>query len=80
MDALKLKSSRHALFNLTRPEKSYFLKAPLAKTAGGFAHYNNTRASRSGQSFTRAVRNILLVIAFLFFRIREPRVILQRLI
>jgi mono/diheme cytochrome c family protein len=37
MDDPKLKSSRHALFNLTRPEKSYFLKAPLAKEAGGFA-------------------------------------------
>ena len=27
---------RHLLFNLTRPEKSLFLKAPLAKEAGGF--------------------------------------------
>lgn len=36
MDDPRLKSSRHALFNLTHPEKSYFLKAPLAKEAGGF--------------------------------------------
>lgn len=36
MDDPKIKASRHALFNLTRPEKSYFLKAPLSKTAGGF--------------------------------------------
>jgi hypothetical protein len=27
---------RHLLFNLSRPEKSLFLKAPLAKEAGGF--------------------------------------------
>ena len=27
---------RHLLFNLTHPEKSLFLKAPLAKSAGGF--------------------------------------------
>ena len=27
---------RHLLFNLSRPEKSLFLRAPLAKEAGGF--------------------------------------------
>ena len=32
----RLKRSRHALFNLTRPEKSYFLRAPLSAAAGGF--------------------------------------------
>ena len=42
MDDPRLKSSRHALFNLTRPEKSYFLKAPLAKEAGGFARCMTT--------------------------------------
>ena len=30
-----LMTSRHAVFNLTRPDKSYFLKAPLSKDAGG---------------------------------------------
>lgn len=30
------KFHRHMLFNLSRPEKSLFLKAPLAKEAGGF--------------------------------------------
>ena len=30
------KYHRHMLFNLSRPEKSLFLKAPLAKEAGGF--------------------------------------------
>ena len=29
--------SRHIVFNLTRPEKSLMLLAPLAKTAGGYA-------------------------------------------
>lgn len=42
MDDPKLKTSRHALFNLTRPEKSYFLKAPLAKAAGGFGRCMTT--------------------------------------
>ncbi len=31
----RLKRHRHNLFNLTRPEKSLFLRAPLAKAAGG---------------------------------------------
>jgi hypothetical protein len=30
--------SRHRLFNLTRPEKSLVLLAPLAREAGGYAH------------------------------------------
>jgi hypothetical protein len=29
--------SRHSVFNLSRPEKSLMLMAPLAKTAGGYA-------------------------------------------
>ena len=36
MSDARLKRSRHALFNLTRPEKSYFLRAPLSVAAGGF--------------------------------------------
>jgi len=32
----RLKLSRHVVFNLTRPEKSLLLLAPLAKRAGGF--------------------------------------------
>lgn len=31
------RTSRHAMFNLTRPEQSLVLKAPLAKSAGGYA-------------------------------------------
>lgn len=36
IDDPRLKLSRHIVFNLTRPEKSLLLLAPLAKTAGGF--------------------------------------------
>ena len=32
----RLKMSRHIVFNLTRPEKSLILLAPLARAAGGF--------------------------------------------
>ena len=42
MNDPRLKSSRHALFNLTRPGESYFLKAPLAKEAGGHARCMTT--------------------------------------
>lgn len=35
MDDPRLRHNRHALFNLTRPEKSLYLRAPLAKAAGG---------------------------------------------
>ena len=35
---------RHMLFNLSRPEKSLFLKAPLAKEAGGFGMGNKGTA------------------------------------
>jgi len=31
----RLRNNRHAVFNLTRPEKSLFLRAPLAREAGG---------------------------------------------
>lgn len=36
MDDPKLKYSRHVVFNLSRPEKSLILLAPLAKSAGGY--------------------------------------------
>jgi hypothetical protein len=32
----RLNTSRHIVFNLTRPEKSMLLLAPLAETAGGW--------------------------------------------
>ena len=36
MDDPRLKHARHIAFNLTRPENSLVLLAPLAKTAGGY--------------------------------------------
>ncbi len=36
LDDPRLKLSRHIVFNLTRPEKSLLLLAPLAQQAGGF--------------------------------------------
>ena len=36
MDDPRLLTSRHIVFNLTRPEKSIMLLAPLAKSAGGW--------------------------------------------
>jgi hypothetical protein len=36
MNDPRLMHNRHMVFNLTRPEKSLYLMAPLAKEAGGF--------------------------------------------
>jgi len=36
MNDPRLRHSRHIVFNLTRPEKSLYLLAPLAKSAGGY--------------------------------------------
>lgn len=41
MDDPRIRFNRHALFNLTRPEKSLFLRAPLAQTAGGLGLCTN---------------------------------------
>lgn len=46
MDDPRLLNSRHAVFNLTRPAKSCFLKAPLAKAAGALSDADRRRASR----------------------------------
>ena len=35
MDDPRIKFNRHVLFNLTHPEKSLYMRAPLAKSAGG---------------------------------------------
>jgi hypothetical protein len=35
--------SRHIIFNLTRPEKSFYLMAPLAKEAGGLGLCTNAQ-------------------------------------
>ena len=42
MDDPRLRNSRHVLFNLSGPEKSLFLRAPLAKAAGGLGLCKNT--------------------------------------
>jgi hypothetical protein len=42
MSDKRLRNSRHAIFDLTRPEKSLFLRAPLAKAAGGLGLCKNT--------------------------------------
>jgi len=42
MNDPRLRYSRHALFDLTRPDKSLFLRAPLAKAAGGLGLCTNT--------------------------------------
>jgi len=36
-DDIRCKMSRHIMFNLTRPERSLILLAPLARSAGGYA-------------------------------------------
>jgi mono/diheme cytochrome c family protein len=38
----RLRNSRHAVFNLSRPEKSLFLRAPLSKAAGGLGLCKST--------------------------------------
>lgn len=40
----KVQFSRHILYNLTRPDKSVLLLAPLAKSAGGYAEDNKKDA------------------------------------
>jgi len=37
MDDLRIRYNRHVLFNLTHPYKSLYLRAPLAKSAGGLS-------------------------------------------
>ena len=41
MDDPRIRYNRHTLFNLTRPEKSLYLRAPLAKAAGGLGLCTN---------------------------------------
>jgi len=51
MDDPRLKHSRHIVFNLTRPEKSLALLAPLAKTAGGYGTCGNVFTSRDDPGY-----------------------------
>jgi len=45
MDDPRLKQNRHIVFNLTRPDKSLLLLAPLAKSAGGYGLCTVAQAS-----------------------------------
>ena len=58
LDDPRLLTSRHIVFNLSRPEKSLMLLAPLAKEAGGWglcANVQRESASRSKSGTTGAV-------------------------
>jgi hypothetical protein len=46
---IRIKMSRHLLFNLSRPAKSLILLAPLAKEAGG---YGLCKSRKSGEALT----------------------------
>jgi hypothetical protein len=47
MDDPRLLTSRHVVFNLSRPEKSLMLLAPLSTRAGGWGLCGKTAGSRS---------------------------------
>ena len=44
-------TSRHIVFNLSRPEKSLFLLAPLARAAGGWGLCRDPKTSRPAPVF-----------------------------
>jgi len=48
MNDPRLRHSRHIVFNLSRPEKSLVLLAPLARAAGGYEICRGPQASRTG--------------------------------
>lgn len=50
----RLNTSRHIVFNLTRPEKSLILLAPLATEAGGWALCRDPKTKQVAPSFTAA--------------------------
>ena len=49
LDDPRLLTSRHIVFNLSRPEKSLMLLAPLAKEAGGWGSCSIERGARNAQ-------------------------------
>ena len=51
MDDPRLKRTRHIVFNLTRPEKSLVLLAPLSKAAGGYGTCGNIFASKDDEGY-----------------------------
>ena len=46
LDDPRLKFSRHIVFNLTRPEKSLLLLAPLSQAAGGYGICRDSGSNR----------------------------------
>jgi len=52
MDDPRIRAHRHNLFDLTRPEKSLFLRAPLAKAAGGLGLCTSGGADGPSAVFT----------------------------
>jgi len=53
LDDKRLPFSRHRVFNLTRPEKSLVLLAPLAKSAGGYGACTPREGDGKGQPVFR---------------------------
>jgi hypothetical protein len=51
MDDPRLKTSRHIVFNLSRPEKSLMLLAPLSKEAGGWELCRDPQSKQPKPSF-----------------------------
>ena len=62
MNDPRLRHSRHALFNLTRPEKSLFLRAPLAKAAGGLGLCTGTNGAAFASAEDPGYRTLLAMI------------------
>ena len=50
MNDPRLRHSRHIVFNLTRPEKSLVLLAPLARSAGGYGRCRPADAAKDADS------------------------------
>lgn len=54
----RLQFSRHILYNLSRPEKSLQVLAPLARAAGGYAICGDVFASTNDPDFQRLVAGV----------------------
>jgi len=50
----RMRTSRHIVFNLTRPEKSIFLLAPLAESAGGWGLCRDPKTKEPATVFASA--------------------------
>jgi hypothetical protein len=52
MDDPRLRTSRHIVWNLSRPEKSWMLLAPLAMEKGGLSHCQDPKSGQPEIIFT----------------------------